>query len=114
VGSTEEEDIQIALVEALWFREDGRGDVLLPLLSLPNGPLRYSVIKAFRSMPSADPETTLRALMTDPDAIVRDHVADALERRTWEPPPPPGVGLTRPQRRLGGKEPKGAPLAPTP
>jgi hypothetical protein len=114
VGTTVEEDIQIALIEALWFREDGRGDVLLPLLSLPSGPLRYSALKAYRSMPGTDPETTLRSMQEDPDPIVRDHVADALERHTWEPPPPPGVGLSRPQRRGGGKDPKGAPLPPPP
>ena len=114
VGATTEDDLQIALVEALWFREDGRGEVLVPLLSLPSGPVRYSAIKAFRSMPGTDQEATLRAVLSDSDPIVRDHAADGLERRTWEPPPPPGVGLTNPLRRLGGKQPKGAPLPPAP
>ena len=45
--------------------------------------MRYTAVRLFRVLPSPDAEATLAAMKDDADPIVRAHVADALQYRTW-------------------------------
>lgn len=83
VGETDEEDLVIALLEAAWFRESAGAATFEPWLDDPRPRVRYTALKAFRTLPSAGAEARLTALADDPDPIVRAHVADALKYRTW-------------------------------
>lgn len=83
VGETDEEDLAIALLEAAWFRESAGAATFEPWLDDPRPRVRYTALKAFRTLPSTGAEARLTALADDPDPIVRAHVADALKYRTW-------------------------------
>lgn len=90
VGETPEEDLQVAILEALYFREGMKGDVFEPYLGMGEDgkpypkAVRYTAFRLFRILPSAHPETTLQGFAGDPDRVVQEHVADALKYRTWE------------------------------
>ena len=90
VGATPDEDLQVAILEALYFQEGTRGDVFEPYLGAgPDGKpypkaVRYTAFRLFRTLPSTHPEATLQAYVTDPDLVVQEHVRDALKYRTWE------------------------------
>lgn len=97
VGETDDEDVDIALLEGAWFREATGADTFSPYLDDVRPRVRYTALRAFRSLPSPDAEARLTALGADPDPIVHAHVVDALRYRTWEgkgkrppgaPPPP--------------------------
>ncbi len=83
VGESATEDMEIALWEALFFEESSRGDAFLPGLEDPRPRVRYTAIRLYRILPSSAPEATLRALLDDPDPIVRAHAEDGLKHRTW-------------------------------
>lgn len=84
VGETEEEDFEIALLEAAYFRESTTAVVFRSALTDGRPRVRYTAIRCFRTIPSADAEQVLSALANDPDPIIAAHVADALKFRTWE------------------------------
>jgi hypothetical protein len=85
VGETADEDLDIAILEALWYDERVRdGSAVAAWLRDPRPRVRYTALRIFRTLPSADAEATLAAMKDDPDPIVRAHVADALKYRTWE------------------------------
>lgn len=84
VGETPEEDLEIALLEGLFFREATRADAFAPLLSDPRPRVRYTALRAYRTLPSPDAREVLTALQADPDPIVQAHVADALKYETWK------------------------------
>lgn len=96
-GETVDDDVAIALLEALHFREDTLANAFRPSLSDPRPRVRYTAIQLYRTLPSADAEATLSAMADDPDPIVAALVADALEYRTWEGKP------NRPGQRLRPK-----------
>lgn len=83
VGETEEEDLDIALLEGAWFRESTTSDAFAAAMSDPRPRVRYTALRFFRALPSPTAEATISALGADPDPIVRAHVADALTYRTW-------------------------------
>ena len=84
LGETPEEDLDIALLEGLYFREATRADPFVAFLSDPRPRVRYTAIRAYRTLNSPDAEAVLTAMKDDPDPIVAAHVADALQYRTWE------------------------------
>lgn len=84
VGETPDEDLDIALLEALYFREaTADGAAFRPWIDDPRPRVRYTALKLYRVLPSDDVEATLRAMADDPDPVVAAHVADALRYRTW-------------------------------
>lgn len=83
VGETPEEDLDIALLEAAYFREMAGTATFKPWLADPRPRVRYTALRCYRTLPSPDAEAVLTALKDDPDAIVRAHVADALKYQTW-------------------------------
>jgi hypothetical protein len=83
VGETPAEDLDIALLEALYFRETTPAAAFRPFLDDPRPRVRYTAFRCFRTLPSADAEAVLRAYAADPDPVVVAHVADALKYRTW-------------------------------
>lgn len=86
-GETVEEDVAIALLEALHFREDTLAEAFRPYLADPRPRVRYTAVQLFRILPSADAEATLSAMASDPDPIVTALVEDALRYHTWEGKP---------------------------
>ncbi|MFN7144209.1 MAG: HEAT repeat domain-containing protein [Myxococcota bacterium] len=83
VGETPEEDLDIALIEALYFRERTPGAAFRPFLDDPRPRVRYTALRCYRTLPSPDAEAVLTARKDDADPIVAAHVADALKYRTW-------------------------------
>lgn len=83
VGETDEEDLAIALLEAAWFRESAGAATFAAALDDPRPRVRYTALRAFRTLPSEGAEAKLTSLANDPDPIVRAHVQDALKYRTW-------------------------------
>ncbi len=83
VGETPEEDLDIALLEGLYFRERTGAAAFAPFLADPRPRVRYTALRCYRTLPSPDAEAVLTALKADPDPIVAAHVADALTYRTW-------------------------------
>lgn len=98
VGETPEEDLDIALIEALYFAATTPGEAFAPFLDDPRPRVRYAAMHVWRILPSAGIEARLQTLAADPDPVIRAHAADALQYRTWEgkgkggaiPPQPPG------------------------
>ncbi len=83
VGETVEEDVAIVLLEGAWFRERAGAASFEPFLDDPRPRVRYTALRAWRTLPSATPEARLTPMLTDPDPIVRAHAEDALKYRTW-------------------------------
>ena len=84
VGENPAEDLDIALLEAAYFRESSGAEVFQPFLSDSRPLVRYTALRCFRTLPSPNAESTLRGMAEDPDPIVKAHVSDALKFRTWE------------------------------
>jgi hypothetical protein len=84
VGETPDEDVDIALLEGLYFREQVGADAFAPSLTDPRPRVRYTALRCYRTLPSADAAAVLGAMAADPDPIVRAHVADALKYKTWK------------------------------
>ena len=111
VGETDAEDLEIALLEAAYFRETAGSATFLPHLDDPRPRVRYTALRCYRTLPSPDAEAVLTARKDDPDPIVRAHVEDALHYQTWKGKSNlPGLKKERP----GGPKPPGAPAAPHP
>ncbi|MDP2309189.1 MAG: HEAT repeat domain-containing protein [Pseudomonadota bacterium] len=87
VGATPEEDLDIALLEGLYFHERAGAEAFAPFLRDPRPAVRYTALRCFRTLPSPDAEAVLSALAQDPDPIVAAHVADALKYQTWKGKP---------------------------
>ncbi len=83
VGGTAGEDLEIALLEALYFRESTGAGAFRPFLDEVRPRVRYTALRWYRTLPDTDSEAVLSSLRADPDPIVRAHVADALKYRTW-------------------------------
>lgn len=86
VGADLDEDVDIALIEAIYFNlvpgpESGAG--FARWLDDPRPRVRYTALRRFRSLPSSGVEARLAAMGSDDDAIIRAHVADALKYKTW-------------------------------
>lgn len=87
VGADDDEDMDIALIEAVYFNllpGPEAGAVFARWLDDPRPRVRYTALRRFRSLPSTGVNTRLTAMAGDPDAIVREHVADALKYKTWQ------------------------------
>ncbi len=84
VGETPEEDLDIALLEALYFREATGASAFVGALRDPRPRVRYTALRCYRTLPSPDAREVLSAMADDPDPIVRAHVADALKYETWK------------------------------
>ncbi len=86
VGETPEEDVDIALIEALYFNLEAgpeAGAVFTRWLDDPRARVRYTAVRRFRSLPSSTVQDRLLVLTHDPDAIVRAHAVDGLKYKTW-------------------------------
>ncbi len=83
VGETPEEDLMIALLEGVWFHEKSGASTFAAWLGDSRPRVRYTALRAFRSLPSPDAEAVLSGMRGDPDPIVVAHVADALKFQTW-------------------------------
>ena len=115
VGESDEEDLDIALLEGAYFRETAGSATFLPFLDDPRPRVRYTALRFYRTLPSPDAETVLRARAADPDPIVRAHVADALKYQTWKGKANlPGLRLARPgaPAPVAGAAPTAAPTNP--
>lgn len=100
VGETPEDDLDIALLEAAYFRESAGSATFSPWLSDPRPRVRYTALRCYRTLPAPDAEAVLTALKSDPDPIVRAHVEDALKYRTWQGKGNlPGLKQARPKGR---------------
>lgn len=86
-GQDAAEDLDIALLEALYFREQTGADVFVPYLNDPRPRVRYTALRCYRTLPSRDAREVLTAMAADPDPIVAAHVADALKYETWRGKP---------------------------
>ncbi|MDP2313355.1 MAG: HEAT repeat domain-containing protein [Pseudomonadota bacterium] len=87
VGETPDEDLDLALVEGLYFRERTGAAAFRPFLADPRPRVRYTALRCYRTLPSPDAEAVLSAMAQDADPIVAAHVADALKYRTWKGKP---------------------------
>jgi len=86
VGETDEEDVDIALIEAVYFHArpgPDAGAVFSRWLHDPRPRVRYTALRRYRSVPSSGVEAQLRALASDPDPIVVEHALDGLKYTTW-------------------------------
>lgn len=100
VGETPEEDLDIALLEAAYFRESAGSATFAPWLADVRARVRYTALRCYRTLPSPDAEAVLTALKDDPDPIARAHVADALKYKTWRGKGNlPGLKQARPPER---------------
>ncbi|MSQ04075.1 MAG: HEAT repeat domain-containing protein [Myxococcales bacterium] len=84
LGETPDEDLTIALLEGLWFREKSGASAFVAWLDDPRPRVRYTALRCFRSLPSPEAEAVLTGMRGDPDPIVAAHVEDALTFQTWK------------------------------
>jgi hypothetical protein len=84
VGETPEEDLDIALLEGLYFHEPVGADAFASFLHDPRPRVRYTALRCYRTLPSPHAREVLTAMEDDPDPIVAAHVADALKYETWK------------------------------
>jgi hypothetical protein len=87
VGETDAEDLDIALIEAVYFNTmdatTEAGAAFARWLDDPRPRVRYTALRRFRALPSTGVESRLMAMAKDPDPIIQAHVQDALKYRTW-------------------------------
>jgi hypothetical protein len=88
VGSTESEDVTIACLEGLFFRDSTPADAFLPFVSDTRDRVRWTAARLLRLAPPEriDMEATLRSLLYNPDEDVRWNADDGLKGQTWLPP----------------------------
>lgn len=92
VGETAAEDVTIAALEALFWREQTPSEAFLPWLDDPRPRVRWTAARLLRLAGPAeiDLEATLTRLEAEhPDENVRWHARFGLEKRTWERRPRP-------------------------
>ncbi len=94
VGTSVDEDLAIALLEARYFLGAPTGAPFRAALDDPRPRVRYTAFHLFRILPSSDPAGTLARYTNDPDPIVKAHIADAIKYRTWEGRPAQPGGPT--------------------
>lgn len=87
VGEGPEEDVTIAALEGLFWRESTDAAVFLPWLGDARPRVRWTAAKLLRMTPSKtlDMEATLEEIVEKhEDENVRWHAQDGLDHRTWE------------------------------
>lgn len=87
IGQTPEEDVVIAALEALFWRERTSSEAFLPWLDDPREAVRWTAARLLRlaGPVEIDLPATLEALAAEhPDENVRWHARFGLEKRTWE------------------------------
>ncbi len=92
VGETAGEDVTIAALEALFWREDTPSEAFVPWLDDPRDRVRWTAARLVRTAGprSLDLPGLLTRLAADhPDDNVRWHARFGLEKRTWERRPLP-------------------------
>ena len=89
LGSDADEDLLIAALEALFFRNDVTAAHFVPWLDDPRERVRWSAARLLRlSEPGGlDMAATLEALRDHSDSCVAWHARDALQHRSWERAP---------------------------
>jgi len=108
VGAEPDEDLDIAILEALYFRTGTTADAFVPWLDDPRERVRWTAIRLFRRAPpgALDPGEILDRLKGSPDPVLRWHAFNALDDRgprdgrQPQPGGPPGGG--GPPARKGG------------
>lgn len=94
IGVSPEEDLTIAALEALFWREDTAAEAFLPWVDDPRERVRWTAARLVRLAPPRTvdlPAVLTRIAETHPDENVRWQARNGLENRTWEPPPRPGA-----------------------
>lgn len=89
VGTSVDEDMAIAALEGLYFREDTPAEAFLAHVDDPRDRVRWTAARLLRLVPprTLDLEAELRRLTAEhADPAVRWHAQDGLDNRTWEPP----------------------------
>ncbi|MBN1337344.1 MAG: hypothetical protein JXB39_15405 [Deltaproteobacteria bacterium] len=106
-GADPEEDLDIAILEALFFRTATPSDAFVPWLDDPRERVRWTAIRLFRrSRPEAlNLEEVLKQLTSSADPVLRWHAHNALDELH---PPPDRKHRGRPTRPAG----PGAPVGP--
>lgn len=92
VGETAEEDIAIAALEALFWREDTPSEAFVPWIDDPRARVRWTAARLVRlaGPREIDLEALLTRLATEhPDENVKWQARFGLEKRTWERRPRP-------------------------
>lgn len=87
VGQTAEEDLVVAALEALFWREQTPSEAFLPWLDDPREHVRWTAARLLRLAGPAQldlPATLARLAADHPDENVRWHARFGLEKRTWE------------------------------
>lgn len=87
-GADADEDLLIAILEALWFQPDAQAELFLPWVGDPRDHVRWTAARLLRlAAPlTLDLAATLRELRADPDACVAWNAKRGLEQRAWERP----------------------------
>jgi hypothetical protein len=106
VGRNDAEDLLLAALESLFFREATTAEAFLPWIADPRDRVRWTAARLFRLTPphALDMETELLRLLDDPDDTVRWNARDALDARSWEPRGPDAL------RRGDRSGPRSAPV----
>lgn len=92
IGETPEEDVAIAALEALFWREQTPSEAFLPWLDDPRPRVRWTAARLLRLAGPARidlPAELTRIAAAHPDENVRWHARFGLEKRTWERRPRP-------------------------
>jgi hypothetical protein len=89
-GVDSDEDLLIAILEALWFQPDAQADLFLPWVADPRDRVRWTAARLLRlAAPlSLDLPAALQGLRADSDACVAWNAKRGLEQRAWERPHP--------------------------
>ncbi|MFH1469180.1 MAG: hypothetical protein ABIO70_32630 [Pseudomonadota bacterium] len=86
LGADADEDLLIAILEALWFQPDAQAELFLPWVADPRDRVRWTAVRLLRlSAPlSLDLPAALQKLRASPDDCVAWNAKRGLEQRAWE------------------------------
>jgi hypothetical protein len=93
-GADAKEDLDIAILEALFFRSSTPSDAFVRWLDDPRERVRWTAIRLFRrSEPDeVDPAAVFTRLTSSPDPVLRWHAFNALDERKFRPGRGPTAG----------------------
>ncbi len=85
MGATPEDDLLIAALEALFFRDDTTAELFQPWIEDPRDHVRWTAARLMRMAEPGpiDMESTLKGLLDHPDECVAWHARDGLSKRAW-------------------------------
>ncbi len=86
VGRDVDEDVEIAALEALFYRPSTTAEAFLPWVDHPRERVRWTAARLLRLTPPATldlPATLARLAAEHPDENVRWHARDGLDKQSW-------------------------------